>query len=612
MSTATDWSDALAELVSVHERLNRLLATPNPPPQAELLIRRLSLLAGCTEPTVYALFFIADACNCGLGLVAAEHLGVDFFPRMGRLQNLVLKDPDLSRLKKFNEVSRRIPEPFRASRVETGGPRVRVPVGTLPCTRALRAPLSPESVASPAFTTQPLPIMSLAIKQEKRNNVELQANDNSESPGPIQAEEGLLVERLAQIHGYWEEEFQARTAQNCLSDLLLLSRHRMERRMSEAGSEETQLLKVGDALSRTGSGVLSFLGKFWPIQRSQDDAYRSWAMAYACGTLAGSESLSLLGRTLSELPPRSSGDAQLAGEALSLIRRPELSELADLWLEASHPVLRCVAIELHSRTGKFGPERAHRWLRDPNLGVIETTLNCLARCRELPSEVLDLVACWMAVPDPDIAWASSRCLLLHGDLRPHARLESSESFAKCLGPLALELLVLCGGEKDRTRISKTHTERRATPAHLDRVARCGLGASAPYLRNHLKNPMLADDAASALEVMLGPHPDPNQRMDSNSWSAWIQELKLEPGQRYRCGEPWAPTSLAQEIELGELSRRGLQLRLDEFRVRLGRQVSVDVNAWALHLDQALESALPELELPDRRVRSGSFGCVARR
>lgn len=613
MTTLPTFDEAQQALLGLMERLHAL-ADDQGLPGAATLYHRLSDLSRQTGVHPRFVFIISGVCELGLDLVQTGHLGMDFFPLIAQIYNLsVRSNPDRAALERAGIPAQSLPQGehhFRVSsvsaRVPTAvvGPRIHAATGPLPCLQdlhALHVPSAEPSDASP----------ELVPEAANSNHGD---GEPDTTPSPLIS---LAVKRIPGARGLCGSEYLARVAERCTGNLVVLSRHRMERHLAESSFEERTILRIGDALSLTGSGIYRYLEHFWAEALDLNDAYRAWAMGYACAVLDGSESLAVLGRALCQLPERSPIEAHLAAEALSLVPRPDMEKLVERWMDAGHPVLRSTSIGLQSRMGRFRGEQAVRWLRDPNLAVVETALNALAQLPDLQPATAELVGRWMLLPDRRIAWAAARCLLLHGRTRVYAYFRKHPEFAQTLGPDYLEFLILCGSEQDLGGFpERLHSPSGGsipiTRGQLDQLGRLGLGSSRRLLLKLLDDRALSADAADALELMFGEHPDRELRTEPDAWQQRFVELHIEDTVRYRAGHPWGPSSLAMELSRGKLSRRGLGLRLTEFRVRLGRSFVGDPNAWDVKLRKQLEADKAVLEEPNPRVRPGSFDCVARR
>ncbi|MCA9647543.1 MAG: hypothetical protein KC492_42935, partial [Myxococcales bacterium] len=410
-------------------------------------------------------------------------------------------------------------------------------------------------------------------------------------------------------------EVAERAVHSCLDDISMLSRHRLDRRMDESGNEEQRILRLGDAFTVAGADAPSHLRAWWWDDTASSDPYRGFAVGYALSVCSGAGIFRILGALIQDLPADAHAEVEAVADALELVSRPEHQALIQHWQRAPSPVLRAVAIELGGRRlGKppeLEPLALCQWLVDPNPCVVVSALRGLARAQHIPPELAPAVEqLLLGGVSGRVSFEAARCLALCGSAAPYLVLRSDGRLLDAIGERALELLLWFGDLNDAGLFSHILQSRPPTAYTLECAALFGIPESYAYLLHALEQEDLEDDAANALQVLLGPIHEDLAKIPS-AWKRHLRQLNLQSGVRYRWGRPWQPSCLTSEVQRAELSRRGLGMRLDELCVRLGGIAVPSLSDWDDVLKPALGDLLSGLGNVGSKLRPGDYYCHTR-
>jgi hypothetical protein len=285
------------------------------------------------------------------------------------------------------------------------------------------------------------------------------------------------------------------------------------------------------------------------------------------------------------------GAVVAAGEALSLSRHSGLAALATALSVSESPAAQAIGLSALSAAGGVAAELIAQLLDDDRAVVRRAAVWC---CERAPIDARKkLIYPLQRSLDREECWPAARQLAVWGDPSGLARIDA-------LGWRGVDMLTLCGTSTDLMHIDGILKRCERSPALLESVGRLGSPRAIDWLLRQLASGELAEHAARALAVMLGPIvAERDARLDASAWRAAIALLELD-GDRYRGGSVWSAAAVADECErgvaAGELSRIDLERRCDELRARLGTPNeqtldAIDLWRWHAAADQQLAGFL---------------------
>lgn len=181
-----------------------------------------------------------------------------------------------------------------------------------------------------------------------------------------------------------------------------------------------------------------------------------------------------------------------------------------------------------------------------------------------------------------------------------------------LGGYELDVIAMMGDASDlprvRTLVETIGLNRRSL--HL--LARFGDPAVIPVLLHGLKDEELRDDAASALEVLLGPRLDTDGRLEADAWNRVIKTIPMRAAERLWFGEPYSPTTFLREAEYGRCSLVEMERILEELRLRTGRIGATALHGWHAESVSRLGQLEHELRRANEVYSKGSWVSVCQR
>lgn len=368
-------------------------------------------------------------------------------------------------------------------------------------------------------------------------------------------------------------------ADDAFDNLSLVAQHRRERRHVESPDEEAWIVQMGDALAAIGTESLTAARRHFLA--SLDNAPESlWGSVFFLACVEGMPAARLLDELLSSVTDASESAATIA-DAVALGTSPELEPLIKDWAISPIEVKRAVAFAVCARWQRVDAESATAALIDPSRTVRLLALQGLRDLEvgrsELGLSLLPVLRGQWHVADSQLAWEAmltTGWFGLDDAYRSWRRGELDN-----LGGYELDVIAMMGDGADlprvRSLIETTGLDRRSL--HL--LARYGDPAVIPVLLHGLKDEELRDDAASALEVLLGPRLDTDARLEADAWSRVIQTIPMRANQRLWFGEPYLPTTFLREVEHGRCSLVEMERILEELRLRTSRIGATALHGW---------------------------------
>lgn len=371
--------------------------------------------------------------------------------------------------------------------------------------------------------------------------------------------------------------FYAGVASHAFDTIARCARQRVQQPFDGLASTEHTLLVACDALAAIGGDVVSLVLEAWERTLDSPTPWQSWAAVAALSSLAGADALDAVAFGLAKVPATEVLHPAAVAEALAIFNHPDLDLFARDLLDDRHPLLRAAGVETLSLRGALGADEVRRLLWDANVPVLLAAVRALGR---LPDDegapLLPILLRWMKFPDPLVAWSAARVLLLHGRTEPLEELREGR-LQSLLPAHALEILVLAGDAGDLERMQRLIARTPVGRLELSTIARFGHAGAWAFLLHHLAEGELVDEATAALVTLFGPLTSPEEVESAAAWKRAILAKGLDPDVRYRRGEPWSPSVVAAEIELGSLSREDVEARFDELRVRA--ELASAVELW---------------------------------
>ncbi len=367
---------------------------------------------------------------------------------------------------------------------------------------------------------------------------------------------------------------RARIVHDCADRLAALGEHRAHWPMARKADTERRCLAQLDAILCIGSGALSEL-EYW--RQANPTPWASWAYVFALASLDGREALAGIAAHVAELGPEQREHRRLAAEAFAASSNPHAEPLARACLAT--PVGMGFAIELLSLRGLIDASALDGWLERPEPEVRACALHAWARLSTRPENVQRFESL-VDTTDPDLAWEAARALSLWGSGAPLSAMRHGGALLDVLGPRAVELFVLCGHPDDAALVQRLVRRHEMTESLLDAVARLGHPGVWAFICHYLGDPALEGAAAQALATLFGDIVNAREKRDPFAWEKAIAALHLKEGERYRRGRPWSARVVAEECASGLLSRRAVELRLDELRARAGICTTPRLFGWS--------------------------------
>jgi hypothetical protein len=417
--------------------------------------------------------------------------------------------------------------------------------------------------------------------------------------GPIAGE---LVVVTEEHRNSSEGALPTEAVQQCADTIAMLARHRAERPAWELAENEAQLLACVDAVATAGGDSARDVVDWW---RASDSSWRTWAAAFILSSLEGIDVLEAIVRELEALPLEAVEQGERAAEALLVAPHPHVPELARELVGAGHPVARAVGAEVLARRGLLSAEELSTHLLDSNMPVLRAAVRACGRV--LSSEVgIPLLLPYRHHPDAGIAWSAARQLALWG--RPEPYFDIRAGRCRALGVEALEILIQFGDASDLERFDGIVGQLPASEALISAIARYGSPSAWALLLHHLADPDLSEAAANGLRTLFGELVPPAEVKNAATWRRAIASAKLDPHARYRRGQPWRVQTVVDECRGGALSRRELEVRLDELVVRTAVSIDIDFARWSSDVLPMLGRAMDVMARADAAYRAGSWDC----
>lgn len=399
-------------------------------------------------------------------------------------------------------------------------------------------------------------------------------------------------------------------AYSAFDTMALIAQHRTHRQLAESLDEEEWILQLGDAVASVGLEALTAARRYF-VEHADAEPHALWGPAYFLGCVEGRPAARLLDELvgmLTQAPPSASAAIT---DAIADSTSPELEALTSDWLVSPVATKRAVSSAVRCRQQSIGSRAAERALNDPSRAVRLLTLEGLRDldvgspelARELESA---LVSQWHS-GDAEIAWQAvltSTWLGLGGAYRAFRRGE-----LRGLGGYELDFIVLVGDAEDLPRVRTLIESSELNARTLRLLARFGHPAVIPVLIHGLKDEELQNDAADALEVLLGPQLDADARLDPNAWQQRIPTLPLRADTRFWLGQPYRPSSFLQELERGQCSLIELERYLEEIRVRTGHRFPTALHGWSPKLNGRFGLIQEEVRRADRLYAAGQWHCA---
>lgn len=368
-------------------------------------------------------------------------------------------------------------------------------------------------------------------------------------------------------------------ADSAFDTLSLIAQHRRERRYAESPDEEAWIVQMGDALAAIGTESLTAARRHFlsSVDGAPEDL---WGTAFFLACVEGATAARLLDELLSSVTNPSQCATTIA-DAVALGTSPELEPLFQDWAHSPIEVKRAVAFAVRARWQQVDNESATAALLDPSRTVRLVALQGLRDLEvgrsELGLSLLPVLRGQWQGGDSQLAWEAvltTSWFGLDDAYRSWRRGELGH-----LGGYELDVIAVMGDGGDlprvRTLIETTGLDRRS----LRLLARFGDPAVIPVLLHGLKDEELRDDAASALEVLLGPRLDTDARLEVDAWNHVIKTIPMRAGQRLWFGEPYLPTTFLREVEHGRCSLAEMERILEELRLRTGRIGGTALHGW---------------------------------
>lgn len=458
----------------------------------------------------------------------------------------------------------------------------------------------------------PVPARSADAEDDESDAAEAAESDAPEEEA--RADDDLMAREMPAITVNREvgkpvgiAAYYAEITAACADTAALLARQRANLASSERPGYEARILELADAAAITGTDCVARNLAWWEESHDSPDPWKSWAGAYFLATLGGADALQAVALGLERLPVDAIDQGILAAEALSISPHPAIGALARDLVCSPHPVARAVGVDLLARLRLLGIEDLQRHLADSNVPVLAAACRAVADLdRKEADPIIPILQRWLWFPHRAVAWPAARALLLFGHRDPYADLKASDRLIRVLGPLAAEIVVMAGDPSDMPRLQAILGRVPPGRETLSALARFGHPAAWAYLLHHLENPDRAEAASAALRTLFGPCVEEDDEESPAAWRAAITSKAIEPGVRYRAGEPWSPRVVADECASGHLSRHEIEKRIDELAVRAGLRTRVDLRLFCPDFAPALAQWRAEAAKSSAAHRAGTW------
>jgi hypothetical protein len=383
---------------------------------------------------------------------------------------------------------------------------------------------------------------------------------------------------------------------SCLELASALGRDRFESPARRLPAVEARLLCQLDAIVAAGPSALAAVAERWRLAAS--DPWRAFAGALAAAAFAGDDALALIAREAYTLSPEAEDHAFTIAEALALSDHPGLPALARALFASKKPAAHAVGVRLRAARGELPEEALAAALASDEVIVARAAIEATERLP--PAARARITPRLRALTAGALAWPAARALVVLGDREVLAEAFASALGAR-LGPRVADLAAIAPTPVAFATIETALGRARVTRSTLSAVARLGRVEAAPFLLERLEDPALEGAAAAGLVTLFGPIVSPEAARLPGAWREGIMARALEPGLRYRRGQPWSPAVVADECASGDLPRLEIERRLDELRVSLGAPDFIDVSGWCA---TAARNLAPLLAMARARARGG--------
>jgi hypothetical protein len=318
----------------------------------------------------------------------------------------------------------------------------------------------------------------------------------------------------------------------------------------------------------------------------------------------------VLDELLSRVPNTFAAGAMVA-DAVAMGTSPELEPMLRDWAVSPVEMKRGVAFAVHARRQQVDPDSATAALVDPSRAVRLLALQGLRDLEvgrpELGSALLPVLRNQWQSADSQLAWEAALTTSWFGMDEAYRTWRRGE--LTNLGEYELELIAMMGDARDlprvRTLVESIGLNRRT----LRLMSRYGHPAVIPVLLHGLKDEDLQDEAACALEVLLGARLDSDGRLEVEAWQQVIGTIPIRADQRLWLGEPYVPTTFVREVERGRSSLAELERLLEELRLRTGRIGATALHGWHASNLGRLGQLQTELKRASEKYPKGSWTCI---
>ncbi|CAN94278.1 MULTISPECIES: hypothetical protein [Sorangium] len=375
-------------------------------------------------------------------------------------------------------------------------------------------------------------------------------------------------------------DLHARVVRDALDRLGAAARLRDDGPFSERAGCERDMLAASDAILVTSGDPIRTLLSAWLGEAEDARGYVTYAAVFALARIGGPDALQAVRAGLDALPPDAEAAAARAADALAVVPRPDLPLLAEDLVRDGSPVARAVGVELALRLDPAPARMLNAHLFDSSPVVLQAALRAAGRSRfNDVAPLFPLLERWLHFPHRQVAYLAALALLEGGSTAPYEQIVRGGRLAQILGPLALEILVLAGGARDKEAFARIARSAPLSPSTLSALGRFGHPEAWAIFLHALSDDALAEAAAEALATLFGPLVPPGAELDGPAWRAAIAALKPDPTVRLRRGKAWSAQVVAEEIDQGDLNRWSTAQRLRELAVRAQVEGRVDLAAW---------------------------------
>jgi len=379
-------------------------------------------------------------------------------------------------------------------------------------------------------------------------------------------------------------------ASDCVDRIAACLRVRWESPMAERPEIEARLFAQLDAIAEAGSRCTALLAI---AEDGAEDLWVPAAAALALGSLQAGGSVDAI-VAIAEGALLAEGVVNFA-ESVLLAPFSGAAEVAARLRASAVAPARAAAVEisfglrpLDASTAPLRPDESAPCVSAAMLRGLSRG----ARSQGAQGQAtLDRARACLSSDDPELAWQAARLLTLWGEPDAHEAVQSGSPPSRVLGVHALEVLVLAGGPEDLAVAQSRVRRVPASERSLDAVARLGHPGSWAYLVHHLDNDDLGDAAERALVALFGPIVAEHRRSIGAEWRDALASAESIPEGRCRGGVPWSLDVVAAECSNPALSRRELELRLDELAARTRKPMATELWRWGGGAFAALKPAI---------------------